>query len=299
MLNDGNTMMVYAHCDDELLWSQPLLAGVHSILWAGPAIGTTREHRMPQIYQGLPVGQLYPSVTDQQWISEANNQCYRDLETYNLEKTKALLRPLLCKARRRHGVRRVVTHNPWGEYGHPNHRTLCQAVREVCAAIGIDAWANDIVHTHLGNNLESNPPGEYLTAYFLDAEYEGGHQFDEPNFLDKRAMFQDTYMYYTNNRWVDLASVAWLDFSLPWVPVYPDIWTWHDADNEYPAGPRSYWCMVKDGVDLIATNATLLDQVNKIAGITPYPQGDPHIEYYSPLYYYCASSGDVPIFGVP
>ena len=38
-------------------------------------------------------------------------------------------------------VRRVITHNNWGEYGHTQHRMVNIAVRELAVEAGLDVWA--------------------------------------------------------------------------------------------------------------------------------------------------------------
>ena len=53
-----------------------------------------------------------------------------------LETIKERLRPYLQEV-----VKRVVTHNNWGEYGHHQHRLVNQAVRELAVEYMLDVYA--------------------------------------------------------------------------------------------------------------------------------------------------------------
>jgi LmbE family N-acetylglucosaminyl deacetylase len=54
----------------------------------------------------------------------------------NFETLRDLLRPRL------EGCRNVITHNPWGEYGHEDHVQVFRAVDALRAPLGFDLWVS-------------------------------------------------------------------------------------------------------------------------------------------------------------
>ncbi|MCA9476132.1 MAG: hypothetical protein KC563_10075, partial [Nitrospira sp.] len=41
------------------------------------------------------------------------------------------------------GYQNVVTHNPWGEYGHEEHVQVYRAVKDLQASIGFNLWISN------------------------------------------------------------------------------------------------------------------------------------------------------------
>lgn len=177
---------------------------------------------------------------------------------------------------------RIVTHNPWGEYGHPVHKMISEIVQELGVELGIDIWHDSIVHTNTIHSLTDSIQGQYLDAWFLNGvDYSESYYFDYGKFSEIKYQYQTTIQ-------TGLMDNGQL-FSFP-------IWTWHDEWNEYPMGERKYWRSVKTSISLIKNNHTLNTQIQKISGKIPYLQGESYSEYLGETYYTCSNLHSNPVY---
>lgn len=276
-LQDGKTVVVTTHADDEQIWDSSILKNAQAIVVAGPAVGHVRRDAILKIFSKTgpygykPVHFAFPPIHEGQYYNEAMKPCFRDLETCSFQKTVDALRPILQNLKSQ-GMIRVATHNPWGEYGHPNHRTVSAAVRYLGEFGGaFDVWHNAVVHTQSAKSIAEG--ARYLEVnYLTGVTYSAYSTSSLPLFKQARSVYQKTYY---DGR---------------------DLWTWHDADTEYASGYRRYWRAVNDGKNLLTLNATLEQQVRKIRTDIPYAQGEANSQYKVPLFYTCANAQADPIY---
>ena len=274
-LTDGNSVLVVAHGDDELLWFEPLIAAARCIIVAGTPVGQSRATRMRQIYESWgPYGKKFiyfplGVVSDQEWVAQRTNNCASDANINSEAQVTNALRPYLA-ALKNQGCTRIISHNIWGEYGHPNHRVVSVATRTLGLELGYDVWRDSVIHT---NGTSPLPTGKYLEALFLNGvTYSAQYTFNSTDFQQYRQLYKDV-----------IVSTVKPDGS----PFVDDLWTWNEGANEWPTGNRKYWREILDGKNLLATNATLYDQVLKIRGDRAWPAGSQYAAYVAPKYYTC------------
>lgn len=270
-LDDGFTVIVAAHADDETLWFEPILKRTMAVVYLGGPLGATRNTFTKNIYETnsiydnpIKIIPGFDVVTDQEWINLALNPCYRDNTVYTYSAMYSALKTKLLELKAQ-GMKRVLTHNPWGEYGHPHHRRISNIVRDMAVNdpdISFDVWYDDVVKTGSTNDVT-----KYYKSWFLTGvTYTRPYIFNYNKLNQVRAGMKSTIVTGTNPN----TGQPWSD----------DLWTWDDQNkNGYPTGERKFWSAVINDVDLIATNQTLITQISKIKGEIPYEAGEQYSEY--------------------
>lgn len=149
--------IVVAHPDDEILWFSSVVQRAKAVLVCfmelpeNPTVSAGRE----SLARCFPLANTeFLGITESVAFQGAD---WRDpVETpYGLEvhRRKGIL-PGFDAARYRanfetlvdtltdrlQGVETVLTHNPWGEYGHEDHVQVYRAVSKVREALGFDLW---------------------------------------------------------------------------------------------------------------------------------------------------------------
>jgi len=148
----SRAVMVVAHPDDEVLWLSSALAAVHKVIFcfndypAVPELGAGRTAAIAQ----------YP-LTTAQTLDVAESGSFDFADWSNPEPTRYGL-----QLRAPNSVRRtyeatfetlihrldpilstapvVLTHNPWGEYGHEDHVQVYRAVKALQSRYGFELW---------------------------------------------------------------------------------------------------------------------------------------------------------------
>jgi hypothetical protein len=236
---DGQTLVVFAHQDDDLLWMMPFWPVTARFLLAGYPAAPVFE----DLVQSFPPDLNYParwipiwnSVDNDVWAEVFTDPCKRG-PIINVETIKAHLRPFFTAP-----IKRVVTHNNWGEYGHAQHRLVNIAVRQLAVETGLDVWA-------LGTRVSSGPGQQ---AQYVDVSSELGlptieGYFDPVVFRAVRAAYQARR---------PTASTPQLAAKFrKWSAT---LWTWSDQPEAFPVGWRPFIKLVDRGVDLTAENAAV------------------------------------------
>lgn len=274
-LNDGRTVVVNAHTDDEVLWHEPFLRNSMAMIWLGTPPSQSVYNFAQSTYgsptgvygKAIPIYYGWAPMTNQAWYDSAvYDRCGRDA-TYSYQVMYNVVKPML-QSFRNQGMKRVLTHNPWGEYGHPHHRLICNVIRAIGVELKIDVWHNAVTKPGV-DNIEI----PYYDALFLDK------------------------VTYTKNYVIDFNILDTVRTGLKNTTFIPsgsttpyDWWTWDDINpNGYPTGNRKYFRSVTKGVDLIAKYPSLNTQIERIKAnpAYPYPNGDPNSVYRINLLYTC------------
>jgi LmbE family N-acetylglucosaminyl deacetylase len=154
---DGATLVV-AHPDDEILWFSSIIDRVDRIVicyldvHGDPTMSQARR-RVARDYPlnnvtflGVTQARVYlgadwlgwPVVTESGLAVGASERTYADFNPQryvpNYHELVERLRECLA------GVKTVITHNPWGEYGHEEHVQVYRAVMSVQKTCGFDVW---------------------------------------------------------------------------------------------------------------------------------------------------------------
>ncbi|SDG14571.1 GlcNAc-PI de-N-acetylase [Limimonas halophila] len=137
--------VVMAHPDDECLWASSAVARSRQVVLCYGNIGSQPglSQRRQAAMQAFPLANTtFLAVPESEVFSTAawplpgetwaGLRCRRNNDTYesNCERLIALLREHL------RGVKTVVTHNPWGEYGHEEHVQVFRAVMRLQQEFG-------------------------------------------------------------------------------------------------------------------------------------------------------------------
>jgi hypothetical protein len=221
-----STAIVFAHQDDDLLWMLPFWASAClAVLAATPATPTLRSivDRHDPRYRSIwrPV---WGEVSDEEYVDVwANADARRGIVTAAAIRDK--LYALLCAPH----VDTIVTHNPWGEYGHIQHRLVSDAACALAVELGKSVYCLDVVADIRGGRYAD--PGDFGLPTV-------SKHFDHEEFSRHRDLYLST------------------SFSVP-IARFPNAWTWHTGAREYPTDARRFLMLVREGVDLTKDNTAL------------------------------------------
>ena len=186
-----SSILVVAHPDDEILWFSSIVRNVDRIVFCflevdgNSAISEGRKrvlHDFPhkQISTlNIKEGNVFnmadwkhppPSVDGLEFRSHKRTPSRKAIYMQNFVELCERLRQVLK------GYRNVVTHNPWGEYGHEEHVQVYRAVKSVQAQLGFNMWVSNYYSTRsfrLMESYESGPRADYVTVP-IDKEFAAG-----------------------------------------------------------------------------------------------------------------------------
>lgn len=152
----SRSVMVVAHPDDEILWLSGVLAEARPVIlcygapFGRPQKAAARQRAVAELGLDGLVNLALPEAgvrKDVDWsrpqltptgiaIADAAGEA-RYVANYG--RLLAALRPLLADATD------VYTHNPWGEYGHPDHVQVHRAVSALQAELHFTLWFSNYV----------------------------------------------------------------------------------------------------------------------------------------------------------
>lgn len=201
-------LLVVAHPDDEILWFGSIAAEVDKIVVcflndpAHPELAGARErvlseHPLREKMVCLGADET-GAFNHAQWprpettryglrivkgrqVAKHYRLCYRQLEQQ--------LAPIISAAAR------VITHNPWGEYGHEEHVLVHRVATSLAAAGNKDVWYNN----------HASSWSEDLMRVYLD---KSGHRI-ECRAVDTRAMEAIAEVYRAHDAWTWFDDYQW------------------------------------------------------------------------------------------
>ncbi len=159
-----NSVIVAAHPDDEILWFSSLLNEIDHVLLCylsemiNPDFGERRQQALTKIQFGhklsclevVSLGVTRPrsflSPKFYQDGIELTNE-YGELDKFNTKYKENYFKLRDKLAAALIGYKNVVTHNPWGEYGHVEHVQVYRAVKEIQESMGFDIWFSNYCST--------------------------------------------------------------------------------------------------------------------------------------------------------
>jgi hypothetical protein len=234
--SDGQTLLVFAHQDDDLLWMLPFWPVTAKFLLAAYPAAPIFEELVESLPARLKYAErwtpIWNKVNNDIWVEIFTESCKR-ASIVNLATVKAQLRPFFAPP-----VKRVVTHNNWGEYGHAQHRLVNLAVRQLAVETGLDVWA---LATRMPPRAKT-PAGYVNVADELRLPTIEGY-FD-PN------LFREIRSYYLA-RVPTAATPELTDRFRRWSAT---LWTWSAQPEAFPAGWRPFVKLVDQGNDLTIGN---------------------------------------------
>ena len=147
--------VVVAHPDDEALWLSSVVASAERVVLCfgarldSPQVTKGRERAVADLplagllnlaipESGAGLSAAHVPVSGDIWIEEPHARARYEA---NSAKLIEQLRTALA------GFREVYTHNPWGEYGHPEHVQVHRAVAALQGELGYTIWFSNYVST--------------------------------------------------------------------------------------------------------------------------------------------------------
>jgi hypothetical protein len=237
--SDGRTLVVFAHQDDDLLWMLPFWPVAEKFLLAAypaaPMFDELIKSFPPRLKYRERWTPIWNSVDNDIWADIFTDRCKR-APIITLASVKAHLRPFFVPP-----IKRVVTHNNWGEYGHAQHRLVNIAVRQLAVETGLDVWS-------LGTRMpaEAREQSQYLNvASELRLPTIEGF-FDPTLFREVRGAYL-----------ARIPNASTPELTAKFRAWWPTLWTWSDQPEAFPMGWRPFVKLVDKGVDLTAGNSVM------------------------------------------
>ena len=153
---DARSVIVMAHPDDEVLWASSALGRAGRVILAYEALPGRPDvtegrraalARFPRAVESLRLTETGafgaaawpdPVETPEGLEVAAGPGAMRGFDPAGYRARFAELRDRLRPALA--GARTVITHAPWGEYGHEDHVQLCRAVEALRDELGLALW---------------------------------------------------------------------------------------------------------------------------------------------------------------
>ena len=155
-LRHATNAVVVAHPDDEALWLSSVVGSVERIVFGFGAVfdDPRKSQARRQAVAALPLSgivNLEIPESGVHWKSyqarpELTQSGVRIFESAVRERYESNYARLLEGLRASlTGCRDVYTHNPWGEYGHPEHIQVYSAVTALQSELGYTVWFSNYV----------------------------------------------------------------------------------------------------------------------------------------------------------
>lgn len=249
-ISDGNTLIIVAHDDDQALFFDPVQVGAPyytpsrcTVVMSADG-GSRKSAALANVYDPYGYTRINGniSMSDTSWWTQGNvAKGFRDNSILRTDKLYNAVSAAWAEAHNTasghagvncNNVTRIVTHNPWGEYGHPNHIKVFNAVEAFGKANGIDVYVDTTVKA-LDNTdklYNNNTMGLQLSLVNGNSWFYGGAGFYTTGlFNNQRAGYNRTILGYysvgvTEANGVFVANTLRNDHNS---------WTWHLGD-EHP-----------------------------------------------------------------
>lgn len=186
----NKSILVIAHPDDEILWFSSLLRRVDHVVFcfsdemADPAFGARRKKtvmdyplkntsslnltsmgfRRPQSFVEPRFNQFGIELVGNDSMYFAHKKKYRE----NYYELREKLADVLSQ------YRTVITHNPWGEYGHEEHVQVYRVICELQEKKGYDIWYSGYCSSMTIGLIDQNACVEESMTLQADVDTAGG-----------------------------------------------------------------------------------------------------------------------------
>jgi LmbE family N-acetylglucosaminyl deacetylase len=151
------TILVMAHPDDEILWASSVLSEMEQIVfcfgdvasqpvWSVGRRRSLEEYPLPNMTSlGFPESEVFDGAAWPDPVETEYGLAVRQGPRSSPEFSESRYRqahPRLISALRPfvEGKSAVITHSPWGEYGHEEHVQVFRAVADLQAEMGFSLW---------------------------------------------------------------------------------------------------------------------------------------------------------------
>lgn len=211
-----DAVLVVAHPDDEALWFSAVLRHVSRIVFCFSdyekmsSLGPARRKVVSEYPLQAPLNlDLHEAGTFQSVDWRAARETDYGLEISTGGTTRAAYIQNFQRLRQQlHGLlgqyRNVITHNPWGEYGHPDHVQVYRAIKSLQADHHFSLWYSnycgnrsvDLAFTHMSgfsSSYKSMPTDTELAARLraLYQKHDCWTWYDDYEWFTEEAYMED------------------------------------------------------------------------------------------------------------
>jgi LmbE family N-acetylglucosaminyl deacetylase len=152
----AHTAVVVAHPDDEALWLSSVVASTERIVFGFGAVfdRPDRSEARRQAVAALPLKEIVNLEIPESGVDWKSYQIKPELTPFGIKIAESPQRERYESnyAKLYDGLRaslsgsaNVYTHNPWGEYGHPEHIQVYRAVCALQEELGYTVWFSNYV----------------------------------------------------------------------------------------------------------------------------------------------------------
>jgi LmbE family N-acetylglucosaminyl deacetylase len=177
-----NSALVVAHPDDEILWFSSIVKNVDRIVFCFSEVNgnsalsegrkcvlrdfphkqvSTLDIKEGDVFNLAEWKHPQPSLDGLEFRCTERASSRKAVYAQNYSELCERLRQVLK------GYRNVITHNPWGEYGHEEHVQVYRAVKDAQAQLGFDVWVSNYCSNRSFRLMESYVSGfrsDYVTV---------------------------------------------------------------------------------------------------------------------------------------
>lgn len=261
--NASETSIIVAHQDDELLWLRPFWDYADSIYIAAYPVMDGDDH---DTYKSLvnDINKIYPSFKNK-WKGSMHGFVSKELFANNYLKNRCLLNPEIISketiknailSKLPSNIKRIITHNNWGEYGHWHHKLVNECVREIAVERKLDVWMSALVVKNItmdNRKCGERKPDIDLSRYsYVNLK---GHQLESFTLVNKADVPQIIKLYHGRF------------FAIPFERnSCGDFWSWPDSGDQYPRGKIDFIKIVDAGKDF-SDNSVIKRTLDEFAEI--------------------------------
>ena len=215
-----NAVLVVAHPDDEALWFSSVLGSVRQLIVCfvdhdrNPRLGPARRralarHPIPHRALGLSEPGTFNTVD---WTAAVETESGLELRgadeptASRYRHNATALHGLLSEAVRPYA--NIITHNPWGEYGHPDHVQVHRVLSSIANRLGRPLWfSNYVSHVSLPLHLRyvSGFNRHYISR---PTDVELGRRIAEIYRAERCWTWYDDFEWFDQDTFVDAAVPA-------------------------------------------------------------------------------------------
>ena len=154
-------------------------------------------------------------------------------------------------------TKRVVTHNPWGEYGHPALRWVYQAVRDLTVELGKDLWCLGVSGARAEPGKDLKVDLYYRKELATDIPFPFVYKEHRNTGLPMIEGYFDPFAFEMMRNNYQSTSFS--------VTIYciskPDSWIWWTGEESNLRGWKPFLKIVDQGQDLGAGNPIIRNLV--------------------------------------
>ncbi len=185
----SRSCLVVAHPDDEILWFSSILSRVDRVILcflANPAVPDRGPARR-RVLDRYPMNHIECLELDVPLTQQCGDWSNPTVSEFGLQMPEAArgryehsFSVLQTRLRKElSGCENVITHNPWGEYGHEMHVQVHRVIQSLSGEVGYRQWFSNYVSARTSAFAERFMLGPYPEPVCFATEIDLAHRVRE------------------------------------------------------------------------------------------------------------------------